>query len=69
MMFRYGKVQAILVKRYVFFRKYNTCPSYFFFHHAVRCDLYTEARALLLLLFLQTAVFIFYFGETLETPV
>jgi len=69
MMFRYGKVQAILAKRYGFFRKIHYVPFLLlFFIMLYLLTAMLKPAALLLLLFLQTAVFWFYFTENTKKP-
>jgi GT2 family glycosyltransferase len=64
MMFRYGKVQAILVRRYGFFRKIQFAPFLllFFLLMFLVAALYS-IPAVFLMIVLQAGVFLLYFFE------
>jgi glycosyltransferase involved in cell wall biosynthesis len=69
MMFRYGRVQAILVKRYGFFRKIQYVPFLVIFSILLYIFTFTlNHAAFLLLLLLQLSVFVFYFMEHTKKP-
>jgi glycosyltransferase involved in cell wall biosynthesis len=64
MMYRYGKVQALLVKQHGFFRKLHFEPFGFLLMALVYLlTALKSAPALLLLFLLQFSVFLFYFLE------